>query len=338
MENDNNQIDFVVLWVDGNDENWIQVKNQYSNTSKKGYADSNIRYRDWGLFRFWFRGIEKFAPWVNKVHLVTWGHVPSWLNQNHPKLNIVNHHDFIPEKYLPTFNSSVIELNVHRISGLAEKFVFFNDDFFLANNVNEKDFFYRDKPCDELVFNTIVQKDYSDIFAHFLLNNVSILNMNFSKRRQFIKYPFKHINLKYGAGLFRNLLLLPWSRYTGFKNRHLPQPFLKKTFEIVWNKEGKYLNEICHNKFRNRMDFTQYLIREWQLVSGKFSPINKNSQGKYFDLGEDNSKAINAIKNQRIKMICLNDSVEVKDFDQRKDELTKAFNFILPEKSTYEIN
>ena len=98
------------------------------------------------------------------------------------------------------------------------------------------------------------------------------------------------------------------------------------------------MNAVCHNKFRDRTDLTQYLIREWHLVRGDFYPINKNSQGKYFDLGEDNSKAINVIKSQRIKMICLNDSVEVKDFDQRKDELIKAFNFILPEKSTYEIN
>lgn len=338
MGNDNNQIDFVVLWVDGNDENWIQEKKRYSNILKKDYADSLIRYRDWQLFKFWFRGIEKFAPWVNKVHFITWGHVPPWLNLNHPKLNIVNHHNFIPEKYLPTFNSNVIELNIHRISGLAEKFVLFNDDFFLINSVKEKDFFLKGKPCDELVFNTIVQEDYSDIFTHSLLNNVGILNMNFSKRKQFIKYPFKHINLKYGAGLFRNLLLLSWSGYTGFKNRHLPQPFLKKTFELVWNREAKYLNAVCHNKFRDRTDLTQYLIREWHLVRGDFYPINKNSQGKYFDLGEDNSKAINVIKSQRIKMICLNDSVEVKDFDQRKDELIKAFNFILPEKSTYEIN
>ena len=67
---------------------------------------------------------------VRRIHFVTWGHLPSWLNKEHPKLNIVNHKDFIPEKYLPTFNSHAL-WNMHRIPGLAENFVYFNDDMFL---------------------------------------------------------------------------------------------------------------------------------------------------------------------------------------------------------------
>ena len=80
--------------------------------------------------QYWFRGVGKFAPWVNRIHFITYGHLPPWLNVDHPKINIVRHTDYIPKKYLPTFNSHVIELNIHRIEGLANCFVYFNDDTF----------------------------------------------------------------------------------------------------------------------------------------------------------------------------------------------------------------
>ena len=68
---------------------------------------------------------------MRKVHLLTYGHLPAWLEPDHPKLHIVNHRDFIPEEYLPTFSSHAIELNMHRIPDLAEHFLYFNDDVYL---------------------------------------------------------------------------------------------------------------------------------------------------------------------------------------------------------------
>ena len=67
--------------------------------------------------------------------------MPKWLNTNHPKLNIVKHSDYIPSQYLPTFNSHTIELNIHRIKGLSEFFVYFNDDMFLTRRAKPTEFF-----------------------------------------------------------------------------------------------------------------------------------------------------------------------------------------------------
>ncbi len=126
------KIDFVVTWVDNNDVEWRTTKNFYAGLSSNIQEEQggDLRYRDWGgLLQYWFRGVEKFTPWVNKIHFVTYGHVPKWLNLNHPKLNIVKHKEFMKEEYLPTFNSCAIEINLHKIEGLAENFVYFNDDF-----------------------------------------------------------------------------------------------------------------------------------------------------------------------------------------------------------------
>ena len=123
------EIDFVITWVDGSDKAWLDEKKCYS--PKADNDDSEERYRDWELLKYWFRGVEKFAPWVRKIHFITWGHVPQWLNTEHPKLHIVRHEDYIPKEYLPVFNCNVLEIYMHKIEGLSEQFVYFNDDVFL---------------------------------------------------------------------------------------------------------------------------------------------------------------------------------------------------------------
>lgn len=141
------KIDAVVLWVDNQDVEWQQQKQKYQAIESDLPDAGENRYRDWGIFQYWFRGIEINAPWVNKVYLVTCGHVPEWLNLKHPKLVIVNHADFMPREYLPTFNANSIELNIHRIKGLSEKFIYFNDDMFIMNKTKKEDFFVDGKPC-----------------------------------------------------------------------------------------------------------------------------------------------------------------------------------------------
>src|SRR5699024_7558473 len=96
---------------------------------------------------------EEFAPWVNQIHFVTWGHLPSWLNTKHPKLNIVKHENFLNVENLPVFNSRAIEINLHKIPNLAEQFVYFNDDMFITKPVSETDFFKDGLPRDVAIPN-----------------------------------------------------------------------------------------------------------------------------------------------------------------------------------------
>ena len=94
-------IDFVIPWVDGNDPEWQKEKNLYDESNKTG--DSTIvRYRSWDNLQYWFRAVEKFAPWVRKVYFVTCGQKPEWLNAECSKLVLVDHKDYMPEEALPT--------------------------------------------------------------------------------------------------------------------------------------------------------------------------------------------------------------------------------------------
>ena len=140
------KIDFVVTWLDSNDPSWQKEYDFYKNDGKGD--KSKARFRDLNFFQYWFRSVEKYAPWVNKVFLITNGKFPDWINKDNPKLVLVKHEDYMPKFFLPTFNSCAIELHMHRIKGLSENFVYFNDDILLNAPVKPDYYFKNGLPCD----------------------------------------------------------------------------------------------------------------------------------------------------------------------------------------------
>ncbi|KAB7503638.1 N-acetylglucosamine-1-phosphotransferase subunits alpha/beta [Armadillidium nasatum] len=100
------------------------------------------RYEDNEELRYSLRSIEKFAPWVRRIYLVTNGQIPNWLNLDHPRLSIVTHNEIFPDlSHLPTFSSPAIESHIHRISGLSEHFLYLNDDILLGDKIHPNDFY-----------------------------------------------------------------------------------------------------------------------------------------------------------------------------------------------------
>ena len=108
-------IDFVITWVDDKDSIWRAKKETYIEDGTS-VGNTEVRYRDWDLMRYWFRGVEKNAPWVRNIFFVTDNQKPEWLRLEHPKLKWIKHTDFIPDEYLPTFNANAIEWNLHNES------------------------------------------------------------------------------------------------------------------------------------------------------------------------------------------------------------------------------
>ena len=58
-----------------------------------------------------------------------------------PRVNVVDHGEILPADALPTFNSHAIETALHRIPGLAEHLLYFNDDFFLGRPIRPEALF-----------------------------------------------------------------------------------------------------------------------------------------------------------------------------------------------------
>lgn len=331
----NYEIDFVIPWVDDTEQNWQRERAKYQQTEDED--GESVRFRNWDNLKYWFRGVEKYAPWVRTVHLITWGHLPDWINEYHPKLHIVKHQDYIPKRFLPTFNSHTIELNMHRIEGLAEHFVYFNDDIFLLRPLRKQDFFRNGKPCDMLAFQPTVANPDNPIMSHVFLNNILVLSKYVNKRDNVRRHPGNYFRIGYPPlYFFYNLLELAFPRYTGLYTVHGPAPFCKKTFMDMWNREEELLSATCSHRFRNQLDVNQYLIREWQKLNGEFHAKNITREYAYFNIKSKNDRLLQILYKQSKKMICINDSDEKIDFVKVKTEINGALEHILPEKSAFE--
>ena len=137
-------VDVVYTWVDGSVPAFQAALRRHA-SAELAEADSAparlYRYRNNGELRFSLGSLLSFAPWVRRIHILTNGQVPSWLNSSHPRVHLVTHAEVFPEaEGLPTFNSNAIEMCLHRIPGLSRRFIYFNDDVFLGRAVRKSDF------------------------------------------------------------------------------------------------------------------------------------------------------------------------------------------------------
>ncbi len=328
-------IDFVITWVDMNDPKWQAEFAQYSQKgagSRNGVSEA--RFRDYGLLRYWFRGVEKFAPWVRKIHFVTCGQKPEWLDAGNLKINLVNHADIIPAQFLPTYNSVVIERYIHKIPGLAEHFVYFNDDFFIINNVSRERFFKNGLPCD------IATMTYNPSWSQWyktLKNNIRIINRHFDKKQVMARDHDKWLDPSYGTKARWNYLLRFYNKFITLRTPHNAQPYLKSTFDEVWAVAERELTETSSNRFRALTDYTPELFRTWQICRGNFEPYNTYKDTKMFPLMIRPRQAVEAIRRQAYTLVCLNDNVHIRDYDLVMENIENAFHSILPEKSSFEI-
>ncbi|WP_412070322.1 Stealth CR1 domain-containing protein [Rubrivirga sp. IMCC43871] len=137
-------IDAVYTWVDADDPTWQRRKEGALGKERRSplAIDSRRhRYRNHDELRYSLRSLERFAPWVRKVFVVTSGQRPHWLCDEAPRIEVVSHESIFPDPdVLPTFNSHAIELNVHRIPGLSHRFLYLNDDVFFGRECVADDY------------------------------------------------------------------------------------------------------------------------------------------------------------------------------------------------------
>ena len=333
-------IDFVVAWVDSNDPEW---QKEYAKYRHEEHKEDKARFRNWDFFKYWFRAVERYAPWVNKVYLVTNGKNPDWINPHHPKLVLVNHKDFIPNEFLPTFNANTIELNIHRIKGLSEHFVYFNDDFYLNAPITPEYYFKDGLPCDnnreKLI--TIPKYDPLDRFSIQIIKycDIAVLNYHFNRKNVIKGARGKWFGCHLGLiGVFQSLIITRRGKFTGFKDRHYEQPFLKSAYKDAWAKEEKMLRASC-TQFRQDTNLNDYFIRYWQFATNTFVPV-KLKTGQYTSATKSNLKHIYAaLENPNVKSLCINDSPKCVDetFEMVREKLDNAFKNKFPQKSNFEL-
>lgn len=141
-----NDIDLVIPMVFPADPEW---QRDYAAATGRPEATADVRYRSWGTEELLVKCCKKYMPWVRIIHilLASESQVQPWMERD-AKLHIVFHRDFIPADYRPCFTSPCIEMFLHLIPELSDRFIYANDDMFPLSPLEPWDFFTREgRPC-----------------------------------------------------------------------------------------------------------------------------------------------------------------------------------------------
>ena len=277
-------MDIVITYVNGLDPEWQKTYEQYTST-----PILEKRFRDWGTLKYLLRGIQANMPFIRKVHLVVSGmtQIPEWINRQ--TVNVVLHSDIIPEEYLPTFNSNTIEMHLHRIEGLDDEFLYFNDDTFPMKPCKPTDFFRGGKGVIRMARHLFA----FDMFKKICRNSSQVAYQ--------------------AVGRKPSLLFL--------RPQHICTPMLRRVCEELYSKVEPTIRASL-SRVRTEKNLTQYMFTNYAYLKGDI--INEPISRKHFSVGIVSAKKLwQFIVQPTHKMACIND---VKLSEERYTELRRALH------------
>lgn len=275
----NYDVDMIIAYVNNNDSVW---RNIYRNYCLQNSLFDRIqqldkeRFDDIGLFRYMLLCVNKFMPWLRKIHLIVSNpeQVSPNLIEGIKNINIVYHKDIIPEKYLPTFNSTSIEMYLRRIPDLAEHIIYANDDMYCVKPLKKSDFFTDDGKI-KMNYTTNSIKNTSNQFRHVCLNNCITV---------------------------RKVLNLENNEKEYIKPEHTFTPLIKSHMDECIEKCGKYIFDKVE-AFRTGKQHNQYIYVVWEYYNNNL--VSTNINFKYTSFKKSLSDILNDLDNYDI--ICIND-------------------------------
>ncbi len=240
------KIDAVITWVDGDDPAIREKRMRFGNPSLFNVEDiaGDTRYKSVGEIFWLVASINRFAPWINKIWIVTDNQDPcldDFLNENFPDgcipYEIVDHKVIFRgyEQYLPTFNSISIESMTWRIPGLSDAYIVFNDDLMLGCPISPEDFFGPDGTM------VVYGKRYSMMWMQLKLRLGKKLDM-------YMSYLF-------------NAVLIAGSHRTYLKTDHTPRGLCRSWFEDFFSNNEELLIRNIKHRFRDLSQYSSELVQ-----------------------------------------------------------------------------
>ncbi len=242
-------VDVVFTWVDNQDKIWQEKYNKYKNNTYDFiglHAKDKARFENHNELYYSLLSVQKYLPWVRKIFIVTDEQVPEWLSPS-DRVEVIDHKDIIPDVFLPTFNSHVIEAHLYKIKGLSENFIYFNDDVFVARE-HKKEHFFR-----------------SNGLASIFVSNKSLALMTYKG----VKTPTLAASLN-----VQQLLQKKFSRLVDSPLVHTYVSLKKSFFVKVWQEYAAEIESFLMNKFRanNDLNLATFFV-PWYMYLSKESVI-----------------------------------------------------------------
>ncbi|HLR36689.1 MAG TPA: Stealth CR1 domain-containing protein [Chitinophagaceae bacterium] len=314
-KNEQERIDLVYLWVDGEDPKWQEKKRQATGKAQFGHSeiDAKGRYVSNDELKFSLRSLEKHISWIGKIFIVTDNQIPEWLKIDHPQINIIDHSQILPKEVLPCFNSRVIEYALYKIPGLSEHFLFANDDMLFNRDLKENFFFKEDG------FPIVRMK--KERFGMFYNKLRTLVGKKPGNYRSTIYKAIASIKEKFR----KNYYGIPHHNIDAYKKTDY-----KFAVEELFNEEIKIS---MFNRVKSNNDVQRFAFSLYALAIGHAYPqyVNKNTSLRnqiYKDDADERMQKYNPA------LFCMNDNQKATDEDRKaaKDYLEKLF----PEKSSFE--
>ncbi|MDR1425590.1 MAG: Stealth CR1 domain-containing protein [Rickettsiales bacterium] len=333
-------VDIVYLWCDGSDpefqKNLRKIESCVGNISPQ--AKSIGRFFNNDELKFSLRSLEKYAPWINHVYVVTSGQRPIWLDPNNTKITIVDVSQIVSAGALPTFNSNLIATRIHNIPNLSEHFLFADDDMFFGSEV--KPVFFFDKRGNPIVRGSRLKK--------FSKNRKKMLIFVESEENLYVQAVLRSIYLvqnRFGD----TLNFFPHHNIDAYRKSYMKDAF--NVFEQEYNELARSRfrekNNIrrtivsCVDYVKNRASFR--LVRFHHDLLPRFFPFLIPMQDSLCEVitifnsrrNELTEKIKKWIKDKRFYLFCLNDTgfATQEDRDKTREFLEELF----PEKSSFEL-
>lgn len=318
IENEN-EIDAVITWVDGNDPEHQKKREIAEAAGSKNQSElitgrDRTRFIDNGELEYCIYSIRKFAPWIRRIFLVTDNQHPEFLT---PRLmeffdvTLVDHREIFRscDWALPTFNTRTIETVLWRIEGLSSKFIYFNDDFVLTRPVSPADFFLDDRVVLRGRWNRV--RKYGP-FRMKMNNHISEIS-----RKLFGITRSMHL-----------LLQIKSARTAGFREKfyrspHVPHPVRKKTLSDFFSQNMGLFSKNIKYKFRSTNQISSIFLANHLEIAADSSHLRDAKDAMTIngelEFGFTFRIKMNRIRKKKVKFLCLQ-AVENLDENQ-KDQL-----------------
>lgn len=302
-----NKIDMVYLWCDGNDPEFIKRKayfqsnGQVENITK---VTGDVRFWDNEELRYSLRSLEKYAPWVNHVYIITDRQVPKWLDTDYEKVTVIDHSQIMPKECIPCFNSNVIEYFLPYIPALSEIFLYANDDMFFCSPVSPSDFIDNDKPIIRLLpYNRETGlKKYIKTIMRFIGLKYFREDLNpVTKAYSLLKTEYAKVE---ALSIHHNIDVYSKSAYL--------ETLRKFDDEFKNTNMFRFRNKNCIHRIIFALDAiysgkaTYKLVKEFTGLSKMFVDLNKQEVFSYLGKEYHLNRLRKVIKNNNPKLFCLN--------------------------------
>jgi hypothetical protein len=314
MKKINNNIDLVYLWVDGNDPVWNAKKQTaLKDNSSSKRINTNGRYIDNEELKYSLRSVEKHLPWIRKIFIVTDNQRPTWLDENHPKIQLISQEDILPSEANPCFNSVVIEYYLYRIPGLSNHFLYANDDMFVHADLQPSYFFAEDGF-------PIVRFQYQ-FMQRTEIKLKKLFGIRINNYRKSIENAVDLIDRRFGVF------------YPGAPHHNI-DAYLKDDFRQVVEEVFKMeLQPVLKNQFRNPSD-VQRVVFQYYLLAIKHGHLKMVNRKESCRIRLQNPDFMGYLKRFNPDLFCLNDTERATDDDRAR---VKPFlEALYPEKSSFE--